>query len=487
LKVKAGMAAPAYQRFTLNFWTLTASRILYRVVSVGIAMYLARALGAGVLGEYAMVMNILTLYLAFADLGVTNLVIREVSRDRSLSARYLDNFFILQCFVGMVLVALVVATGWASGYGEVLILALFVGSFSPLFSGLSNAYQGIMNAHELFYPFAIIEIVCVLVFLAGNVLVVLTGGGVLELVAVTSVVSLVKYLLGYAWARRLNMRVSWKWDGTLVRGMLAAGLPFLLINGTHFAIQRMDVLFLSWTVTEERVGMYAAASRLIFASLFLVSSVGAMLYPLLSRLLKENRARAADIYARSTVYLFTAGGITALLFWQLAPDLTLLLYGRDFSESATILQILGFFIPLFSIGLAASNVLMVSDAVWKAVVASVVALLAGVLASPVLIAYFEIQGAAFAVLFAEAVAALLYIVYVRKALVFRLPWRRLVAVTAACVLPPAALAMTVGETGWLQAGLGLALCMLLLLLTGALRLDEVRELAAMAGLKRRSQ
>ena len=69
------MTAPALQRFALNFWTLTTSKVLYRIVSIGVAMYLARALGAGVLGAYATVMNILTLYLAFADLGVTNLVI----------------------------------------------------------------------------------------------------------------------------------------------------------------------------------------------------------------------------------------------------------------------------------------------------------------------------------------------------------------------------------------------------------------------------
>src|SRR5512145_1913166 len=109
------MAAPVFQRFALNFWTLTVSRILYRAVSILVVSYLARALGAGVLGEYATVLNVLTLYLAFADLGVTNLVIRDVSRDSTLSEGYLDNFFALQLFVGLALVLLIVGTGWVSG------------------------------------------------------------------------------------------------------------------------------------------------------------------------------------------------------------------------------------------------------------------------------------------------------------------------------------------------------------------------------------
>jgi O-antigen/teichoic acid export membrane protein len=94
------MTVPVLQRFALNFWTMTSSKLLYRLVSIGVAMYLARALGAGVLGAYATVMNILTLYIAFADLGVTNLVIKDVSRNRALAASYLDNFFLLQLFVG---------------------------------------------------------------------------------------------------------------------------------------------------------------------------------------------------------------------------------------------------------------------------------------------------------------------------------------------------------------------------------------------------
>ncbi len=480
------MAAPVVQRFALNFWTLTVSRILYRAVSVGVVTYLARSLGAGVLGEYVTVLNVLSLYLAFADLGVTNLVIRDVSRDASLSEGYLDNFFALQFFVGLALIVLIVCTGWVSGYSQLLIVALFIGSFGPLFSGLSNAYQGLMNAHGLFYPFAVIEIVCMLVFLAGNVLVVVIGGGLLELVAITSVVSLARYVLGVVWARRFRMQARWKWDGAVVRSMLAAGLPFLLINGTHFAIQRMDVLFLSWTVTEERVGVYAAASRLIFASLFLVSSVGAMLYPLFSKLMKDDRARAAELYARSTVYLTIAGGITALLFWQLAPQITSLLYGKGFEESARVLQILSLFIPLFSLGLAASNLLMVSDAVMHAVYASIIALLIGAAVSLPLIHAFEIEGAALAVLLAEGAAAVLYIGYARRTLKLQLPWLKLGGAGLACILPPVLMAATVGETGWPQAAAGLVLCTALLFATRAVSMSEVRDLAALIGPRRAS-
>ena len=473
------MTAPALQRFALNFWTLTSSKVLYRLVSIGVAMYLARALGAGVLGAYAAVMNVLTLYLAFADLGVTNLVIRDVSRDRTRASSTLDHFFSLQLLVGLFLIVLILATGVLSGYERLWLVALAVGSAGPLFSGLSNAYEALMNAHELFYPFAMIEFACMLAFLAGNLGVVLAGGGLVALVAVTALVSLLRFGLGALWARRFGLRVHRGFDATALRGMLVAGLPFLLINGTHFAIQRMDVLALSWTLEDTRIGMYAAASRLIFASLFLLSAVGALLYPVFSRLLAHEPARARHLYARGTLYLAVLSGLMAQLAITLAPTIVVLLYGTEFVESARVLRVLALFIPLFGIGLLASNVLMVSHGIWKAAGSSALALAIGAALMPPLIRAWEIHGAAVAVLLAEGIAAVLYLLFARRTLGLAPSWGRLFLALIAIAVPPLALHGIGLADGPLFASLSFVLAIASLFLTRALRMEDVREVTAL--------
>ncbi|MBN1446347.1 MAG: oligosaccharide flippase family protein [Bacteroidetes bacterium] len=479
------MAAPVLQRFAVNFWAVTVSKVLYRLVSIGVAMYLARALGAAVLGQYATVMNVLTLFLAFSDLGVTNLVIRDVSQDRALAASYLDNFFALQLGVGVLLIGLIMLTGVLAGYEPLVLTALAIGSVGPFFSGLSNAYEGLMNAHELFYPFAVIEMICMLLFLAGNLAVVLMGGGLLALVGVTAMVSFSRWMLGTGWARRFDMRVRWRFAWDAVRMLLKAGLPFLLINGTHFAIQRMDVLFLSWSVAEERVGMYAAASRLIFASLFVLASVGVLLYPVLSRLFVEDRERAGKLTARGTLFLFLLALLLAQLFATAAPVIVTILYGEAYIESAAILQLLALFLPLFGIGLLASNVLMVTAGVWKAVRASMTGLFVGIVLSPLLIDAFEIRGAAFAVLVAEAVAAALFIWFARRDLRLQMRWRALVAGTAAFALPPPVLILFGVPEGFLLTVLSTTLSVPLLFVFRVLTAHDVREIVTHVGLRRR--
>ncbi|MBE0642690.1 MAG: flippase [Bacteroidetes bacterium] len=478
------MTAPALQRFALNFWTLTTSKVLYRLVSIGVAMYLARALGAGVLGAYAAVMNVLTLFLAFADLGVTNLVIKDVSRDRSLAFTYLDNFFVLQFFVGLALIVLIMLTGVLSGYEHLWLIALAIGSAGPFFSGLSNAYEALLNAHERFYPFAVIEFVCMLAFLLGNGAVVLAGGGLVALIAVTSLVSLLRFILGAAWARRFDMRVRLRFSTATVRAMLVAGLPFLLINGTHFAIQRMDILFLTWTLPPERIGIYAASSRLIFASLFLLSAVGALLYPVFSRLLHQQPERARELYVRGTLYLAVVAGIMAQLCITLAPVIIRILYGAAFAESAAVLQLLALFIPLFGFGLLASNVLMVSEGVWKAVAASVAGLAVGTILALPLIARFEITGAALAVIAAETVAATMYILWTRSALQLTPNWRRLSLAVFSLAAPPALLYAAGLLPGIVLGALSLLLSITLLFLSRALTGTDLRELTDMVRVRR---
>lgn len=473
------MTAPALQRFSVNFWTLTVSKVLYRLVSIGVAMYLARALGASVLGEYATVMNVLTLYLAFGDLGVTNLVIRDVSQDRSRAASYLDNFFVLQLLVGLLLIALIMLTGVAARYESIIIIALAIGSIGPFFSGLSNAYEALMNAHELFYPFAIIEMICMLVFLAGNVAVVLMGEGLLALVGVTALVAVVRWSAGSVWAGRFSMHVQWRFRWSAVRTLLAAGIPFLLINGMHFAIQRMDVLFLSWTVADDRVGIYAAASRLIFASLFLLASIGALLYPVFSRLLVEDRQRARSLYARGSLYLLLLALAIAQLFYTLAPVITGLLYGGAFAESAVVLQLLAFFLPLFGIGLLASNVLMVSRAVWYAVISSAAGLITGIVIMLPAIGIWEINGAAVAVLIAEAVAASLFLIFARSRLDMRLPAGRVLGGIAALAVPPLLLQVAGLSAGLLLGAVSMPLSLLLLWVLRVLTPQDVREIRSL--------
>ncbi len=365
------MSESAAARFSVNITWLTVSQVLYRLATIAVFSYIGLALGAEVLGQYAIIMGVLNLYLAFSDLGVSNFVIKEVSRDRSLGELYLNNFFALQIAVGILIIGLSMLTGMVSGYSALIMYGLAIGSCGLVFNGAANAYKALLSANEVLHPFAIIEVLCAAVYIAGNTLAIVLGQGLLSLVAVTVAVQIVKYIAGMLWARRYNMHVAWKFSKPAMGSLLWLGLPFLLFNSAHFAIQRLDVLLIGAIDSELASGIYAAASRLIYSSLFVISVIGTALYPVFSRLLHEQREKAVELFHRSSLYVYVVACASGAAFYGFAPLIVRLLFGEEFVSTIPLLQFLSFYIPVFALGLLPSNLLMVSDRVWQAAVVSV--------------------------------------------------------------------------------------------------------------------
>jgi len=288
-----------------------------------------------------------------------------------------------------------------------------------------------LSAHEYLHPFGIIEMICMTVFFAGNLLVVLLHEGLLALVTVTVVVAVVKVLLGRRWVAKINLSVRFVVDRIALLKLLRYGFPFLIINGTHFALQRLDVLFLSWNVSDVTVGIYAAASRLIFASLFFISAVGAALYPVFSRIIATEHDTVEQLYHRANRYLFILSMAVTLFVYFCAPLIVQGLYGEYFMDSIVLLRILAWFVPLFGLGVSPSNVLMVGGGVWKAVWISIFSLIVIIVAELILIPLFGLKGAAVGVIIAEAAAMVLYFVFAVREFHYTVSIRSLLGIPAA--------------------------------------------------------
>gem|GEM_PF-1261201 len=468
------------QHIGKNVWSLAVSRVLYRFVGIWVSIYLARELGAGVLGGYAVVMNIIGIFMAFTDLGVTNFVIKEVSQDESRAKIYLDNFFALQVAAGMIIVGLIILTGKASGYPGVLLAALVVGSIGPFFSGLANTYNAILSAKSILYPFAVIEIFCMLLYTVAVTVVIMLHHGILALVAASSLIAVIKFVLGKTWSARFRTRVRWKPDPVVLKRLVIMGFPFLLLNGAHFAMQRLDVIILSWLVTDNtEVGFYAAASRLIVSSLFFIGASATLLYPMMGTLIKNDREKARFLYRKASLYLAVFSVFVAVSFYVAAPFIVRILYGDGYAQSIVVLRFLCWFIPLNALGLMGSTILMVGGEVWRVVLANVVALVVMVGAEFILIPFMGIQGAAIGLVAAEIIPLVVYTVEVIRIFGFQLPVAKIAGVVVAAVLSLSVYTLAGFESEWSAMVFPLLVMILVIVAGRIITMEDVRRIRAM--------
>ena len=86
----------AIQRFAKNIGSLFTSQILSYLISLVYTIYLVRYLGVENYGILSFALALVSILGIFADFGLNILTTREISREKSLTNKYLNNVFSLK-------------------------------------------------------------------------------------------------------------------------------------------------------------------------------------------------------------------------------------------------------------------------------------------------------------------------------------------------------------------------------------------------------
>ena len=90
-----------------TFW-LFAGEALGRLIKLGLIVYAARELGAGGWGIFAYALSIASLLMIFSDIGIENLVAREISQKKDNHKIFISAAFFLKSIILTMSIALVI-------------------------------------------------------------------------------------------------------------------------------------------------------------------------------------------------------------------------------------------------------------------------------------------------------------------------------------------------------------------------------------------
>lgn len=222
--------------------------------------------------------------------------------------------------------------------------------------------------------------------------------------------------------------------GTMMRQLLAFGLPLGISTALAYVINMSDRLIIGAIMGEGPAGLYGAGYDLVLrAMMALMTVLNLAGYPLVVRALEEEGKESADSLLRSYFILFIllAGGL-ALGLAFLATDLANLLLGEAYREAAIRL------IPIASLGVFLTGfrsfyfnyAFQLSkrtvDQIWVSLPAAILDVVLVLLWLPV----YGIQGAIYASAIAFGLALLLSILLGRRAFVLPVPLAELIKALA---------------------------------------------------------
>lgn len=326
-----------------NFSMVFISDLVGRVLFFFLILSIARFLGAEGLGYYSFVFAFVGLFVLFNDLGLSTLLVREVSRSHSSAQKYISNILSIKVILGVLTFAASAIAIFAAEDRPFIIYAVLLASLAMFFSSMKDTLLSVFQSFERMAFIAAIRAIESFLIVALSMAALLLGYGVIAVTLVFLCIYILTFAASLIAVRRIvKLRLSA--DFAAWKSFLVQSSPFWL-TGFFMAIYfRIDTVMLGIMRGYAETGIYNAAYRLLDALYIIPGALIPVLYPVMSRLHITGRKLLEEVYKRAFSYLLIIALPMAVGATFLAGRIMAFVYRGSFSadvHSAAIgLQIL---------------------------------------------------------------------------------------------------------------------------------------------------
>ncbi len=490
-------------RVTKNSLVPMGLSLTNKAIDFAFAMLYVRLLGPVGTGQYYFVVAIYGFFEIISRYGLGTLLTRDVAADKNQSSRYLTNVLAVRTLLWalcMPLMALVVVgyrllgriVPGAETIGPQEIEALILLGMAMLFANYADALSSMFFAFEkMEYPAGLTNAVA-LIKVSLGALVLLLGWGFVGLAAVALAVNIVQMIWLYLLVRSTLFKPQWKWDWPLQVQMVRMSGPLMINHLLATIFWRIDVWILRPIAGAAAVGLYSVGLKYL-DGLNIIPSVSTMaIFPLMSRFARAESNSLLRSYILSLRLLTIISLPIAMAVTFLARPLVFIVGGVQYLDVPGVFHIFGRNIPymggadlafqviIWSIPIGFVNsvtqyVLIAVNQQHYLTRAFILGVVFNVVGNLILIPRLGYVGAALATILSEFSLLFPFYYSVRRH-VGRVPWGRVygppLLATALMGLATYGL-VTAGVNVWVAVALGSVVYLAGLLLTGALRGEDM--------------
>lgn len=317
----------------------TFALILQKVISFTYFTVLARALGPEDLGRYYFAISFTTIFAIFIDLGLANVLTREVAKDEKRTVNLLGNILALKIPLSILSFLLVLFFINTSDYPELTRQLVYISSISMILDSFTLTFFAVIRGfHNLFFE-SIASVIFQLVILSSGIVFLRLNMGLKWLLGSLAFASIFNFLysLILVW-KKWGIAIRPKIDKALLRQIIRITVPFALFAIFQRFYTYLDSVILSALAGDRYLGLYQVAFKIIFALQFLPLAFTATLYPAMSSYWVSNREQLSVTFERAMNYLIIisipiAVGIIAL------ADKIVLVFKSGYEDAVLPLQI----------------------------------------------------------------------------------------------------------------------------------------------------
>jgi O-antigen/teichoic acid export membrane protein len=397
-----------FRKYFANTSWLMGERILRMGVSLFVGIYVARYLGPERYGLLSYANSFVGIFLALATLGLDDVVVREIVKTPEQREKILGTSFLLK-LVGTLLmwVAIFAAVPFTENdlQTNILIIIIAFGAVFQAFNVIDLNFQAKVKSKHVVHA----QFVQLIISSIVKIILVVNDAPLIWFASVYSL-DVIVLAMGLVFAYLYNGEniFSWKWSFETSKYLLHDSWPLILAGVVVSVYMKIDQVMIKEMLGAKEVGLYAAAVKLSEAWYFLPMAIASSLFPAIIN---------AKVYQKE-VYYQRLQKLYDLMVWIaiaialpisiLSSWIVELLYGNEYLESSSVLNIhiwSGIFIFL---GVASSKYLIAENYIKKTFYRTFVGALLNIIMNYYLIGTMGIKGAAISTFVSHFFAAYFY-------------------------------------------------------------------------------
>ncbi len=333
------------QRFFSNTALIFISNTITKISNSLLFIFIGRLMGPDVAGVFNLGITFYTIAMALSAWGLSDLLIREVSRNRQESSRYLTNYLFIRLLLNIIaysvlLIFLRLTLPYTSETKQIIMaisLAIFPESIFILF-------QAIFIAHERMAPPALAAFLSSLFKLAASFWLLSHQSNIVLVTRLIPLSSLLGLLILTPFLvhllRHTSQTISGHFDLSFSLSQLRYTPGFIVIGLFSTLDFQTDALLISIILTTESLGWFGAAQTLAIGFWMIPIALRSALYPIMTRYHQEDYNKLVRLYQIVNRYLVIIALPIVIGVTILSESIIHLIFTDSFSPSVIVLQII---------------------------------------------------------------------------------------------------------------------------------------------------
>jgi O-antigen/teichoic acid export membrane protein len=233
------------QTIAKNSGVLAVAHAITMILSLVLVIFIARSIGDVDFGKLGFAQSFTGILVIFADMGLSTVTIREITRQKELTSKYLSNIFLIKLILSVVTFALIALIINLMHYPADTIMVVYLIGISSILSSLSALSRSIFRAFEKMEFEAFLNISKSIVTTGIGLAVLFSGYGLIAIASVYLVAGIVDLLATLVITAKKFAKPKLEVDFSFWKQIIRLALPFSLTAFIGMIYFQIDIVMLS--------------------------------------------------------------------------------------------------------------------------------------------------------------------------------------------------------------------------------------------------